>query len=105
MVDKALPVLLRKRSYEALGVQWMGDVKRLPMIFRKHMRESITKGKLVVDRKRGWAIVKRGNTVQGLRPGDWLLRDEEGNLEVMGASRVSEEWEVLGKPPGEGTFG
>jgi hypothetical protein len=95
MIERKSAVRLRMRSSEVLAVQWTGDVRALPILFRRHCRESVFKGKLEVDRHRGWARVRRGNTVQGVVPGDWLVRDENGHLWVMGGARVSEDYEVI----------
>ena len=70
------------------GVVWTGDLKDLPKEYR--VGTSTLTGKIEVV-YRG-AVMKRGTLIHGLRKGDWMLRDKDGNMEVISEDRLKTEY-------------
>lgn len=89
---KQVEALYRRKERKVTAVQWTGEFKDLPQAFRAHKNASVSKGRLEVSGRN--ALVRRALTVSGVRPGNWLLRDMDGNLEVMSDERFREEYEL-----------
>lgn len=75
------------------AVQWEGSLAVLPKVFRDHRNASSLVGKIEVNPM--FTVLKRGNVTAGIKIGDWLLRDDQGRLEVMSNDRFQSEYELL----------
>jgi hypothetical protein len=89
-----LPVY-RRKTRKVLAVRWTGELKDLPKVFRAHKNASTFMGRIEITGK--LTVLRRGNVTSGIRPGDWLLRDEEGRLEVMSDERFHLEYMCEGE--------
>lgn len=73
-------------------VRWTGDLKALPPVFKGYTKTPLIHGRLETSPQ--GAVMKRGITTYGLRVGDWIVRDRDGNLEVIGKERFALEYQV-----------
>lgn len=92
-MPKQVEAHYQRKHRKVTAVQWTGDLKDLPQAFRAHKTASVSKGRLDVEGKN--AVIRRELTVSGVVPGNWLLRDMEGHLEVMSDERFKAEYEPI----------
>lgn len=82
-----------RKSKLVFAVRWEGNLKALPKPFRDHKKGSSLNGRL--ELRGDYTVLIRGNVTAGVKVGDWLLRDQEGRLEVMSEDRFRSEYEPM----------